>query len=156
MSDADRTPMSRRERLMWIYRVAGPLGGLALAGLTLALFRRPPGAHSIDAARITGGLVMVVLIMAWSFAFAYLTATKEDEYTLTGAKFAWFWGGLFGLVCSTPVLAFIAWGGLTLIDPAFRPQPDAVPPLILGYMLPLVFQMVGFLAVRAWWGMRRP
>jgi hypothetical protein len=153
---AEHLRLSRRERLMWVYRIAGPAGALALGVVTLLLFRARPGAHGIDAARVTGALVMVVVIMAWSFAFSYLTARQEDEYALSGAKFAWFWGGLIGLVCSVPVLAFIAWGGLTLVDPAFRPQPAAVMPLIFGYMLALVFQLAGYLVVRAWWGFRRP
>jgi hypothetical protein len=99
---------------------------------------------------MTGG------IMGWSFAFAWLTARQEDEYTLAGAKYAWFWGGLIGLACSVPALAFLAWGGLTLIDPAaFRPNREKADILILGYVLAIMFQLVGFALARAWWGMRR-
>jgi hypothetical protein len=34
--------------------------------------------------------------MVWGLAFGWLAIRKEDEFTLTGAKFAWFWGGLTG------------------------------------------------------------
>ena len=156
MSNPETGGLSRRERWMWIYRIVGPVGALALAALALPLVRRPSGGHAIDAARIGVGLVVVVVIMAWSFTFAWLTARREDEYTLTAAKYAWFWGGLIGLVCSVPVLAFIAWGGLALIDPAaFPPSRQTAFALTLGYMLAVVFQLVGYIIARVWWGRRR-
>ena len=157
MNAADRPPMSRRERLMWVYRIAGPAGGLALAGLTLLFLRRPHVIPYAEPLRFAALLAMTAVIMAWSLTFAWLTARKEDEYTLTGSKYAWFWGGIIGLVCSVPVLAFIAWGGLTMIDPAaFRPSRDKELALIFGYMLAVLFQFVGYLIARVWWGMRRP
>lgn len=152
----DGPQMSPRQRRMWIYRIAGPGGALALAALTLLLFHGAARAQPIDAARVTGALVMAVVIMAWSVFFAWLTARQEDEYTLAGAKYAWFWGGTIGLACSVPVLAFIVWDGVRLIDPASRPHPGAALPMVFGYMLAVVFQLVGFLAARVWWGMRRP
>jgi hypothetical protein len=156
MTSLDRPAMSRRERLMWTYRIAGPAGALGMAALFLLLFHARPGEHAVSSGRLAGGLVMVVVIMAWTFAFAYLTARQEDEYTLTAAKFAWFWGGLIGLVCSAPVLAFLAWRGMSLIDPKLLPPSRAALPLILGYLLAIVFQLVGYMAARIWWRVRRP
>ncbi|HEY1425338.1 MAG TPA: hypothetical protein VGF50_01585 [Caulobacteraceae bacterium] len=161
MTAAGRPPlekpaMSRRERLMWIYRIAGPLGALVLAGLTLLVFRRPHAAPVAEPGRFAALLVMTVVIMGWSFGFAWLTARKEDEYTLTAAKYAWFWGGLIGLVSSVPVLAFVAWGGLTMFGlAAFGPSRDKAFCLILGYMIAVVFQFAGYVIARVWWGMRR-
>ncbi len=156
MSAADRPPMSRRQRLMWVYRIAGPAGALAMAA-ALLLLRSPHHAPYADPARFVILLVMIMVIMAWSLTFAWLTARKEDEYTLTGSKYAWFWGGGIGLVCSVPVMAFIIWGGLTLVDPAaFRPSHDRALGLSSGYLLAVVFQFVGYVIARVWWGMRRP
>ena len=156
MTAADRPSLSRRQRLMWIYRIAGPAGALGLGGLALLLFGSPRHAPDVEPARFAGLLVMLVVIMAWSFTFAWLTARKEDEYTLTAAKYAWFWGGLVGLVCSVPVTAFAIWGGLTMIDPAaFPPSRERAFGLWVGYLLALAFQFAGFLVARAWWGMRR-
>lgn len=148
-----RPAMSRRERLMWTYRIAGPLGALALGALTLLVFRQPHAVPSGDPARFAALLVMTVVIMAWSFGFAWLTARKEDEYTLTAAKYAWFWGGLIGLLCSVPVLAFVAWGGLAMVGgAALRPTGGQSISLILGYMLAVAFQLVGYAIARVWWG----
>ena len=156
MTAADRPPLSRRQRLMWVYRIAGPAGALAMAAVIL-LLRSPHRAPGADPARFVILLAVVIAIMAWSLTFAWLTARKEDEYTLTGSKFAWFWGGLIGLVCSVPVMAFITWGGLTMIDPAgFRPSPERASALVFGYMLAVPFQFVGYVVARVWWGVRRP
>jgi hypothetical protein len=155
MTAADRPPMSRRERLMWVYRIAGPAGALALAA-TLLLLRSPHRAPGADPARFVVMLALIVVIMGWTLAFAWLTARKEDEYTLTGSKFAWFWGGIIGLGCSLPVAAFAIWGGLTTIDPvAFPASRERAFGLWFGYMLAVVFQFVGFLIARVWWGVRR-
>jgi len=157
MTAADRPPMSRRERLMWVYRTAGPAGALALGVLTLLLFRSPRHPPYLEPARFVVLLVMTAVIMVWSFTFAWLTSRKQDEYTRNAAKYAWFWGGIIGLGCSVPVMAFIMWGGLTMIDPtAFRPSHEGALGLWFGYMLAVVFQFVGYLIARVWWGVRRP
>jgi len=156
MTAAGRQPMSRRERLMWLYRVLGPAGALAIAIVTLLLFRSPRTAPYAEPARFAALLGMTMVIMGWSLCFAWLTARQEDEYTLSAAKYAWFWGGLIGLGCSVPVLAFLAWRGLTMLDPAdFRPSRATAQALIFGYMLSVLFQMFGFLVARVWWARGR-
>lgn len=147
-----RTAMSRRERLMWAYRIAGPLGALVIGGLALLFLRRPHVAPYADPGRFAALVVVTAVIMAWSLGFARLTARKEDEFTLAGAKHAWFWGGLIGLSCAVPVLAFVAWGGLTMIDPAaFPPSRDKALAFILGFTMAVAFQGVGYAIARVWW-----
>jgi hypothetical protein len=54
-------------------------------------------------------------------------------------------------------MAFVTWGGLTMIDPAaFHPSREKASALVLGYGLAVGFQYVGYLVARVWWGVRRP
>jgi hypothetical protein len=43
-----------------------------------------------------------------------------------------------------------------MIDPvAFRPSRDKASALVFGYLLAVLFQFVGYLVARVWWGVRR-
>ena len=141
---------SPRVRRMWLFRLAGPGGALALIGASAALFAAVPGPT-----RIIGPTAMIALAIGWVSLFAWLTARQEDEFTQAGSKFAWYWGALFGIAASAPVCFFVAAGGLALI-PALHAgtDPSRAGFFIFGYMMAIASQMAGYLVVRACWPRR--
>jgi len=92
--------MSRRQRLMWVYRIAGPVGALVLAALTLIFFRKPNVAPYAEPARFAALLVMTVVIMGWSFGQFWgvdreanvIHSQQVNAFALPGGKIAVFTG----------------------------------------------------------------
>ena len=94
---------------------------------------------------------MAAIAMAWNVVFAWLAFRAQDEFVQTASKFAWYWGGLMGLAVTLPIFAFIAWGGLHWLAPSIPVGTGLMRAMLLGYMLPVGGQLIGFLVVRAWW-----
>ena len=83
--------------------------------------------------------------------FAVRIYRSHDEFWRKGETVAWHWGGLMGLMASVPVFAFIGLGGLHWLNPASPVGPELARAFRLGYMLPLMMQVTGAVAVGLWW-----
>jgi len=88
-------------------------------------------------------------------AFGVLSFRSSDEFKQQGSMIAWYWGGAGGLAVASPIYVFILLGGLRMIglEPKLAPAVGIVAArsFMMGFMLPVLAQGVGFCVVRAWW-----
>jgi len=144
-----------RARRYWTYSAIALIGPIALMGPATMLVHK--GAFGLDdQTRVLLRTLVSTLATAWTVTFAAISFRYVDEFKQQGSMFAWYWGGLIGIAVAAPIFVFIMAGGLTLIwhQPPL-PKPAAIAAaraFVLGFLLPIVCQFVGFLAVRAWWG----
>ena len=143
--------VARRTMVSWGYIAVGAVGAVAVMVVPLALFGPAHGPIYRDPARLVVMSLMAAIAMAWNVVFAWLAFRAQDEFVQTASKFAWYWGGLMGLAVTLPIFAFIAWGGLHWLAPSVPVGIDLLRAMLLGYMLPVGGQFIGFLIVRAWW-----
>jgi hypothetical protein len=99
-----------------------------------------------------GTLSAVTVIGTLSLLSAYRYA---DEVILQTHKAAWFWGGLFGIVATVPVVLVFLWHLVTIpvLLPHFGDGSSVY--FVEGFMLPLLAQMAGFLIVWAYQNLLR-
>jgi hypothetical protein len=130
--------------------LVGSAGFAAIAFLLVTLMRGH-GMGLTGPGRILAGTFGVAVLVAWWVVFAVRIYRRQDEFGRTGEAVAWHWGGLMGLMASVPVFAFIGMGGLHWLNPASPVGPELARAFRLGYMLPLVMQVAGAVAVGLWW-----
>jgi hypothetical protein len=102
------------------------------------------------------GLIALTTICAligvtWAMVFAALAFRRMGEFEREASKFSWYWGSTAGIALSGVLYTFIGLGGLTLIDPSHPIGTPLFRAFVTGYSLPIVSQLVAFLAVRLWW-----
>jgi hypothetical protein len=141
------------DRRRWLapgYVLIGVVGGTAVA-LTPIFFLLPIAPHSkLPLAAIIAETVAIVLAMAWAVFFAARAYLTFDEFQREKDKSAWYWGGITGLAASAPPFVFIGWGGLHRLDPGIPGSIHLARAFMLGYCLPLVFMICGYLISRFW------
>ena len=96
----------------------------------------------------------MVLVGWWGFWMARSFRAK-DEYLRHVERASWFLGGLAGLMASVPIYVFIGLGGLHWLNPQTPVGPEASRAFALGYMLPMMMQVVGVLVVALWMRLHR-
>ena len=150
-----RPPLpGRRARLRWIYAGTGFVGAVAILYGAVFLAPHHPGAP--DPQRITIMSLAGAVSVVWAMVFATLAFRQLDEYQRTASKFAWYWGGLVGLVVSVPIYIFILLGGLHWLDPArFHLGADLAMAFRLGYAVAIFPMLLGFLVALGVWRITR-
>lgn len=133
----------------WQFSLIGIVGGAVLMFSPLAfngLF-----AHGFSGPRVLALTLSATAAMTWALYFSWLSFRSADEFHRDGMKFGWLWGGTLGLCASAPVYVFIGLGGLHWLDPSRPLSVVAARAFVMGYCLPIVSGVLGYLAVYAWW-----
>lgn len=133
----------------WQLSLIGVVGGSALMFSPLAfngLFS--PG---FSGPRVLALTLSAVAAVTWALYFSWLNFRRADEFHREGMKFGWLWGGTIGLCASAPVYVFIGLGGLHWLDPNRPLSALAARAFVMGYSLPILSGVIGYLAVYAWW-----
>ena len=127
------------------------VGGCAvITGLIVLMLRT--GGHGLSPeGRILLATAAVAGLVTWWAVFAVRIDRARDEYQRWVESRAWYWGGLIGLIASVPVFTFIGLGGLHWLAPSTDIGPVASRAFRLGYMLPLMMQVIGAVSVGLWW-----
>ncbi len=114
----------------------------------------------LAAAFITGGLAGLLLgysAAIWLAIFSLGAWRRQDEFERAAQKFAWVFGGLFGLLASLALLPFILQPGildplLALIDRTLGGMSNpATPAIVLGAIWIALGQLVGFVVCWVGW-----
>ncbi len=143
-------PDKRTVRL-WTYSLIGLGGGIALLSLSFLVFGRPLTNGLLNPASIAQVVVSSILAVSWAIAFATLAYRNADEFMQEGSRVSWYWGGLMGVAASAPVYVFVMLGGLHWLWPSSPIGKELARAFAFGYALPVVFQLLGFTIVAAWW-----
>jgi hypothetical protein len=140
-----RMPTSlMRKSAFWAIVVLFGLGALALK-----LF--VPAMQPVTVGLAVAGLLSLTLLMSagwWE---------RIDEAAREAHKSAWFWGGNFGLVIAGALfMAIMAPGGAAFLPRMDNPDGAAAAYVLLGLVIALVPQMLGYaLAWAGWWLSKR-
>jgi hypothetical protein len=146
-------PRSRRALIYLAVAIVGAFVIWIPAGLLLA----HKDAFGLDyPTRLFIRIVACTIAMAWATAFATVSFRYSDEFTQQGSMIAWYWGSAIGMAVGAPIFIFVALGGLGLFIHPVTPLPPraaiaAFNALVLGFLIPILCQFVGFVGVRAWW-----
>lgn len=143
--------LEKRSVRLWTYAAVGLAGGWALASLPLLLFGRTEASAFPNPERILELTIMMTLAMAWAAAFAILYFRNSDEFIQAGSRVAWYWGGIIGIAASAPIFVFVEMGGLHWLWPSSPVGPELARAFAMGFALPVILQLAGFLIVAAWW-----
>ncbi|MGH6955685.1 MAG: hypothetical protein ACREEW_03350 [Caulobacteraceae bacterium] len=142
----------RRQLVIWGYAFAAWIGAFAIM-LGPRLWLAPHHAQVFDFGGwilLRSGLVAAGVI--WTLVFVRLAWRRSDEYMREASKFAWHWGGAFGLVAALPVYSFIEQGGLHWLWPLrFHMGADLALAFRMGFGVAVFAQAVGFLIAWAVW-----
>jgi hypothetical protein len=133
-----------RKSAFWAIVVPLGLGAVALKVLA-------PAMQAATVGLAVAGLLSLTLLMSagwWE---------RIDEAAREAHKSAWFWGGNIGLVITGALLmAMMTPGGAALLPRLENPEGGAAAYVLLGLMIALVPQMLGYtLAWAGWWLTRR-
>jgi hypothetical protein len=133
-----------RKSAFWAIVVPLGLGAIALKVLA-------PAMQAATVGLAVAGLLSLTLLMSagwWE---------RIDEAAREAHKSAWFWGGNFGLVITGALFMALATpGGAVFLPRLDNPEGAAVAYVLLGLMIALVPQMLGYaLAWAGWWLSRR-
>ena len=139
--------IQRRTVEVWKYAGIGMLGGMAICYLPFLIAFGP----GFSGARVLAWTASSSAAMVWVFVYARLAFKRHDEFGREASKFAWYWGGTAGLAASMPLYVFIVLGGLHWIDPSRPVRVDLARAFVMGFGLPVLAQLAGFLAVLMWW-----
>jgi ABC-type amino acid transport system permease subunit len=131
-------------RARWGYRAVAIAPALAFAA-TVVLTRGYQALPAPDA--LVTRTAAATVILAWSIGWALFLWHRSDEFRHAAQKFAWFWGGLGGLMVSVPIFAFIGVGGLGLVSGGL-PVHRA---FALGYRLAVMPQFIGLFVALIYW-----
>ena len=136
---------------IWGYAALGILGGGLIALVPLAIASHGAGHPHVGPAVVVVATISAAAAMAWALVFATLSFRSADEFLQQGSKVAWYWGGSIGLAATLPAYVFIGFGGLHMLAPSIPVRADLGWAFALGYGLPVVAQLIGFLVVAGWW-----
>jgi len=142
--------MVDRRAKRWVFTAVAVLGALALMVLP-NLIAGPAAAAGAEGGHILRVTAAALLATVCGLGFTILAFRQEDEFVQQGSKYAWYWGAAGGVVASAPIYVFVRAGGLHWLDPAIPFSRELGKAFALGYGLLLVAQLLGFLAVLAFW-----
>ena len=143
--------IDRRSIPAWVYQIAGGGGAAAIILSPMLVFGRLHGHELFTPVQIVTTTLATTYAVAWGFVFAWLTFRRRDEFAQQGSKFAWYWGGMLGLLASGPIAMFISRGGLHWLMPTLPVGPELAHAFMLGYSLPVLLQAIGLLGGLYWW-----
>lgn len=123
------------------------LGATMLLTITLTAGLRMSGVHLPFAVRLAIG-VPVMAAGIWATCAYWRTV---DEAAREAQKWAWFWGGSFGLVVGFVMVSLLAFAPWELLPPGRSPRTL----LFYGAGVMMLSQTIGFLAAWAYWWARR-
>ena len=134
---------------IWRYAAIGIIGGVAIELAPKFM----PGLKShgqLTPLAVWVTTLAVMLGVGWAFYFARRAFHASDEYKRTTQQYAWYRGGIIGLLVGTPLVVFFALGGLPLVGlkpPTFMDTGEA---FATGYCACVLVQGLGYAAVRIW------
>jgi hypothetical protein len=118
----------------------------------LALGRPPGDGGAPPPDRILIFTATATLAMAWAVFFIRRMFLRLDEYQQQASRVGWYWGASLGIAVSAPLYMFIILGGLHWLWPAnFHLGRDLARAFQIGFMLPIVCQVLGAAVVGVWW-----
>ncbi|WP_297694637.1 hypothetical protein [Phenylobacterium sp.] len=141
--------LDRHNLRLWAYSGVAFIGAIPI--MVAPHYLIGPGHPAGDPLRIVVMTASAVAAVAWGFTFATLGFRHADEYIRERSKFAWYWGGLIGIAASAPVYAFVGLGGQHWLNPANPMGTQVFHAFALGYSLPILAQLLGFIGVYLWW-----
>lgn len=147
----------QRELRTWGYWAAVIAGALVLVYGGLFLAYGPVGRELGLGFRVGAMTISTALAGVWALVFATLIYRNMDEFGQQASRVAWYWGCGFGLVAALPIYVFVMTGGLNLVEniPVSHLAPAEAQARAgifrLGFLIPVLTQFAGFLAVRTWW-----
>lgn len=128
-------------------RLRGWRDHLAYAGLGMAL--GVAGMLAIGRVAPLWLGLSATAIMAGAGLTACLKGGRVDEVALAGVKFAWLWGGFFGL---TAAMGLGVWAGASGLGLAWPQLPAEQRAFAAGIAITIAAQFAGHLLVLAgWW-----
>lgn len=134
---------------IWREAAIALFGGLAIVAAPVFLLG-PRTAELSDAARILGWTAFVAAGVTWAMVFGVRLFAQADEFLRDRDKTAWLWGGLGGVAASAPVYAFVMFGGPHWLDPSRQAGRDVAHAFSMGFALPIVAQLAGYVVVATW------
>jgi hypothetical protein len=133
---------------VWRYALIGIAGGVALE-LAPKFIPGLKDAHGqLTPLAIWSTTILGALGIAWAYAFARRAFHASDEYRRATQQWAWYRGGVTGMMTATPLVVFFALGGLPLVGvkpPAFVDTGEA---FAMGFAACALAQMLGYFAMR--------
>jgi hypothetical protein len=148
--------VEKRTVAVWINGAIGVAGAFAIFVLPVLAMGPAARGGAPTPERILVTTFAAAASVAWVVFFTRRMFVRLDEFQQQGSRVAWYWGGSLGLAASTPLYAFIGLGGLHWLWPAtFHLGTDLYRAFVVGYMLPILCQVLGAVAVGAWWRLSR-
>jgi hypothetical protein len=141
----------QRRRRYWAYLAATVVGALVISQAPIVLVGRPVVHGVIDPGRVVIWSIGEALAVVWAVGFGVLMFRNADEFGRQASQVGWYWGTSLGLGVSAPIFVFIALGGLHAFWPGIPASPELRRAFTLGYLLPVLMQVAGFLIVRTGW-----
>jgi hypothetical protein len=144
--------LERRQLRVWANMAAGVLGAIVICAPVRLIARGAPISAEVNPSLILGGAALTFAACVWAYVFARRAFLALDEFQKEASKFGWYWGATMGLMAALPVYVFIGFGGLHWLFPTtFHLGADLLRAFQIGFLLPVLLQLLGFLAVRTWW-----
>lgn len=148
--------LGRRNLKSAIMALTAVGGGSAIALLPVLipkLLGAPPLKGVVAIAAVTAA---ALIGEAWALGFVSLMHRSFDEFQQERAKSAWYWGGGVGLVATMPIWAFIASGGVKLVEPTWPVTRPLLMAFTLGFVLPCAGLGIGYFVASLWSRRARP
>ena len=144
----------------WSFSLIAVVGALVI-GFSARFVLLPSGQpfRPLDPPVALAFALAAVAAWTWAGVFTWLYWRKLDEAAKEAQKFAWFFGGLLGLVVTAPVMVYLRLTGAPFLlamtaDLSWRDQPGVY--VALGWISLALAELLGFLLVWAgWWWARR-
>lgn len=143
--------MDSRRLLLWRWILVAWAGAWAVMFLPRLLLGPAPAFGVIQPTRVVVTAACAAVAMVWTYAFGFYAYRKLDEFQQEAGKFSWYIGGSAGLAVSAVAFTFLAWGGWRLLDATAPVSREAFNAFRLGFAVPVLCQLAGFIAVRVWW-----
>jgi len=142
----------RRQWVVWGNMVVGAVGALLIIAPVRLIAHGALNAEGVNPVLVLGGPVLAGAACVWTYVFARRAFLAMDEFQKEASKFGWYWGAAVGLFAALPAYVFISFGGLHWLFPTtFHLGLDLLHAFQLGFLLPILLQLLGFLVVRTWW-----
>ena len=141
--------VDRRTWRIWRFAAIG-VGGGVLLELSPALIPGLKSHGQLTPFAIWASTIAIVLGVGWAFYFSRRAFHASDEYRRSNQQYAWYRGGVTGIMVATPLVVFFALGGLPLIG--LRPPTfvDTSEAFAMGFCACLLAQVVGYAAMCIW------